>query len=352
MRRMGEAVMTQTRRSDTPGESGLSFPEGLTSAGLLDLYATMVLVRTLDERIWAMNRQGKAAIVASSQGHEGAQLAAVWALKQLAPSYTFFTYYRDLAVAIGLGMTPTEALLGYLAKDGEPMSGARQFPQHGAYPERHLVNISNVVGTNASQAVGWALAAKLRGEQTVVAVANGDGAASQGEVHEAMNFASVHKLPVIFIFENNKYAISVPLHRQMVVPHIAIRGAAYGMPAVTVDGTDVLASYEAIADAIGRAGRGDGPSLVEFDVERYLPHTSDDDDTLYRDPAEIEKARKRDPLKVLGELLSGASLLTSERAGELAEIAKATVNAATDAAEAAPFPDDGDVLRYVFEEEG
>ena len=154
----------------------------------------------------------------------------------------FFTYYRDLAVSIALGMTPAEAALGYLAKAGEPMSGARQFPQHGAYPELRLINISNVVGTNAAQGVGWALAARVRGESTVVAVANGEGATSQGEVHEAMNFASVLRLPVVFLIENNKYAISVPKHRQMAVPHVAARGAAYAMPAVTVDGTDVMAS--------------------------------------------------------------------------------------------------------------
>ena len=343
--------MTQTKGSDPLAQGGLSLPEGLASDDLLDIYATMVVVRTLDERVWAMNRQGKAAIVASCQGHEGAQLAAVWALRRHAPGFMFFTYYRDLAVSIALGMTPAEAALGYLAKAGEPMSGARQFPQHGAYPELRFINISNVVGTNAAQAVGWALAARVRGESTVVAVANGEGATSQGEVHEAMNFASVLRLPVVFLIENNKYAISVPKHRQMAVPHVAARGAAYAMPAVTVDGTDVMASYAAVAEAVGRAARGDGPSLVEFDVERYLPHTSDDDDTRYRDRAEIEQAKERDPLKRLRELLEGAGLLTAERIEQLRREAADTVDAATEAAEAAPFPDDDDVMRYVFEEE-
>jgi 2-oxoisovalerate dehydrogenase E1 component alpha subunit len=326
-----------------------SLPDGLTAEDLLDIYANMVLVRTLDERIWAMNRQGKAAIVASSQGHEAAQLASVWALRQHAKDHFCFTYYRDLAVTVSEGLTPTETLKGFLAKDGEPLSGARQFPQHGAMVDRRVINISNVVGTHVSHAVGWALAVKMRGENTVVAAYMGDGATSQGEVHEAMNFASVQKLPIVFIVENNKYAISVPLHRQMNITKISDRAIGYGMPGVTVDGTDVIDSYEACANAVRRAAAGDGPSLVELDVERYLPHTSDDDDTVYRDPAEIEEARKRDPLLKLKALLGGAGMLTDERDAELREAARAEVDAATDEAEAAPFPSDDDVFDHVYE---
>ena len=341
------APMTQA--NDTGATLGL--PEGLTGEDLLDIYATMVLVRTLDERVWAMNRQGKAAIVASCQGHEAAQLASIWALRRYAPDYFLFPYYRDLAVLTAQGLTPKESLLGFLAKDGEPLSGARQFPQHGAMPERRVINPSNVVGTHVPQAVGWALSVKLSGGPTVVATYMGDGAMSQGEVHEAMNFAAVQRLPIIFLVENNKYATSTPLHKQMAIAHIADRAAAYGMPGVTVDGTDVLASYRAIAEAAERAASGGGPSMVELDVERYLPHTSDDDDTLYRDPAEIEEARKRDPMKHLSELLLGVGLLDAARDAELRANAKAEVDAATEAAEAAPFPPDDDVLAHVYEEQ-
>ena len=310
----------------------------------------MVLIRTLDERIWAMNRQGKAAIVASSQGHEAAQLASVWALRHHSKDYFCFTYYRDLAVTVAQGLTPTETLLGFLAKEGEPMSGARQFPQHGAILDKKVINISNVVSTHIPHAVGWALAAKMRGDKTVVAAYMGDGATSQGEVHEAMNFASVLKLPVVFIVENNKYAISVPQHKQMNVKQISSRAAGYGMTGVTVDGTDVIASYEACAEAVERAARGKGPSLVELEVERYLPHTSDDDDSVYRAKAEIDEARKRDPLVKLKDLLASAGLMTDERDVELRESARREIDAATDAAEAAPFPSDRDVLEHVFEE--
>ena len=334
----------------TATERMQDLPDGLTGQDLLDIYATMVLVRTLDERVWAMNRQGKAAIVASCQGHEAAQLASVWALRAHAPDHFCFTYYRDLAVLTAQGLTPAETLLGFLAKAGEPLSGARGFPQHGAMPERRVINLSNVVGTHVPHAVGWALAAKMRGERTVVAAYFGDGASSQGEVHEAMNFAAVHKLPVLFLCENNGYAISVPLGQQMAVERVASRAAGYGMPGVTVDGTDVAAAYRATAEAARLAAAGGGPSLVEFEVERYLPHTSDDDDTLYRAREEIEQARARDPLPKLRRLLEAAGLLSEAREREVAEEAKREVDAATDAAEATPFPDDGDVLRHVYEE--
>lgn len=327
---------------------GLKLPEGMTSEDLLDLYATMVLVRALDERVWAMNRQGKAAIVASCQGHEAAQLGTVWALRRHTPDYFCFTYYRDLGVLTAQGLTPRESLLGFLAKDGEPMSGARQFPQHGALPGRGVINMSNVIGTHVPHAVGWALASKIRGEKTVVACYFGDGTTSQGEVHEAMNFAAIHKLPVLFLVENNKYAISVPQHKQMAIARVAERAPGYGMPGITVDGTDVLEVYRATAEAAKRAAAGAGPSLVEFDLERYLPHTSDDDDSVYRERAEIEEARKRDPLKRLRELLTTAGLLMPSRDEELHAVARREVNEATEYAEAAPFPSADDVLDHVY----
>ena len=324
--------------------------DSLTTEDLLDIYATMLLVRTLDERVWAMNRQGKAAIVASSQGHEAAQLATVWALRKNAPDFFCFTYYRDLAVTTALGLTAEDSLRGFLARDGEPLSGARQFPQHGAAPELKFINHSNVIGTHVPQAVGWALGTKMRGEDTVVACFFGDGTTSQGEVHEAMNFASIHKLPIVFFVENNKYAISVPLSRQMAIERFALRAGGYAIPGTTVDGTDVRASYQAASTAVQLAAMGGGPSVVEFDVERYLPHTSDDDDSVYRDREEIEEARKRDPLPKLHALLSGAGMLSDERDAAMKKRARDEVNVATDAAEAAPFPSDEDVFRHVTSE--
>ena len=331
--------MAQAKSKATPRKRALQLPDGLSADDLLELYATMVLVRALDERVWTMNRQGKAAIVASCQGHEAAQLGSVWALRRHAPDHFCFTYYRDLGVCVAQGLTAHDVMLGYLAKAGEPFSAGRQFPLHGADLPHNVINLSNVVGTHVPHAVGWALACKMRQLSTVVAVYFGDGATSQGDVHEAMNFASIHRLPVLFLCENNGYAISVPLEKQMAIREIAARAAAYGMPGVTVDGTDVLAAYRATAEAARRAAEGHGPSLVEYTVERYLPHTSDDDDSRYRPRQEVEAARLRDPLKRLRELLTEAGLLTEERDQECQQQARREVDAATEAAEAAPYPD-------------
>ena len=324
---------------------------GVDSLGpedLLDLYAVMVRVRTLDERVWILNRQGKAAIVASCQGHEAAQLGSVWALRKYASRHFCFTYYRDMGVCVAQGLTMREVMLGFLAKEGEPISRARQFPLHGADVERGFMNLSNVVGSHVPEAVGWALAAKLRREPTVVAVYFGDGAASQGDIHESMNFASVHNLPILFLVENNGYAISVPLHKQMAIDRVAERAAAYGMPGVTVDGTDVAAAYAATAEAVLRAAQGGGPSLVEFDVERYLPHTSDDDDSTYRPRKEVDEGKKRDPLAKLQERLLAEGVLTPEHDAQLREAARREVDEATDLAEAAPYPSAADVLDHLY----
>ncbi|MCE2457615.1 MAG: thiamine pyrophosphate-dependent dehydrogenase E1 component subunit alpha [Dehalococcoidia bacterium] len=326
---------------DTASPLGL-----LADEDLLEMYRQMVLVRTLDERIWMLNRQGKAAIVASSQGHEAGQIGSVRALQP--GNDQFYIYYRDLAVMLTLGMTPIEIMSGFLAKAGEPLSGARQFPTHGAYPELGLVNLSNVVGTQIPQAVGAALSIKMRGEDKVVITYFGDGASSVGDCHEAMNFAAVHKLPVIFFCENNKYAISVPLSKQMAVDSIASRAEGYGMPGIEVDGCDIVAVFEATSQAARRARSGQGPSLIEAHVERYLPHTSDDDDSRYRASAEIEEARKRDPLVVLSAQLREIGVLADDLDSEVRAEARRIVNGATDAVEAAPYPEVDDFGEHVY----
>ena len=308
----------------------------LSERDLLDMYRQMVLVRTLDERIWMLNRQGKAAIVASSQGHEAGQIGSVWALERGVDQ--FYIYYRDLAVMLTLGMTPVEIMSGFLAKEGEPLSGARQFPTHGAYPELGIVNLSNVVGTQIPQAVGVALAMKMRGDPGLVITYFGDGASSVGDCHEAMNFAAIHSLPVIFFCENNRYAISVPLSKQMAVDSIASRAEGYGMPGVEIDGCDIVAVYESTTQAALRARSGEGPTLIEAHVERYLPHTSDDDDTRYRPREELEEARKRDPLKILAAQLRESGFLTDETDDSFRSEARRVVNEATDIVEAAPYP--------------
>lgn len=313
---------------------------------LINIYRQMLLVRKLDERLWTLNRQGKAAIVPSSQGHEAAQLGSVWAMRK--DTDLFYIYYRDLAVLIAAGMSPKEIMKGFMAKDGEPMSSARQFPTHGAIPKLGIVNLSNVVATQLPQAVGAALASKMRGEETVVITYFGDGASSAGDTHEAMNFAGIHKIPVIFFCENNRYATSVPINRQMAVDHLSSRAAGYGMPGVTIDGCDVVQVYQTVSQSVERARNGLGPTLIEAMVERHLPHTSDDDDRRYRSATEISAAKKKDPLNRLREHLITEHILTKEIDAQYNKLAAEEIDEATDHVDIASYPSTDDFHRYVY----
>ena len=205
-----------------------------------------------------------------------------------------------------------------------------------------------MVGTQIPQAVGAALASKLRGDDAVTIVYFGDGASSVGDCHEAMNFAAIHRLAVIFFCENNGYAISVPLSAQMAVDSVASRAQGYGMPGVVVDGTDAAAVYEAATAAAARARSGGGPTLIEAMVERYLPHTSDDDDTLYRERGDIETARLRDPLVRLQGQLRAAGVLSDELDEEIRAAARREIDEATEEAETAPYPQTSSFYRDVY----
>ena len=333
--------MTET--SNKPDE----VPAQLSGDRLVELYRTMVLSRYLDERIWLLNRQGKAAIAASAQGHEAAQVAFIEATDPSKDHYV--TYYRDLTAMIALGSTPEEILRGFLAKEGEPMSAARQFPLHGAHPRVDMFNFSNVIASHMPQAAGVALSDKIRGLDAVTLVSFGDGAASQGDAHEAMNFAGVHKLPLVFFCENNRYAISVPLNKQMAVDSVASRAAGYGFSGVSVDGTSITDVYEVTKAAIDNARAGNGPTLVEVMVERLLPHTTDDDHTRYRSAEDIEQMSGRDPVRIASSLLLEKGLLTEAENEAIHAEAKKRVNSATDLVDSEPYPGAENILEHVTE---
>ena len=312
-------------------------PQGLSSDDLVDYYSKLVLVRTVDERIWALNRQGKVPIAASCQGHEAAQLGSLLAAQRDGNCF-LFPYYRDLALKMAAGLTPTQVMLSFMGKDGEPYSNARQFPLQGADLPNKIIQISNVVSAGLTQAVGYAMACTMLGDRTVVLVYFGDGGSSQGEAHEAMNFAGVHRLPIIFVCENNRYAISVPQRKQMNLEDVASRAAGYGFPGFVVDGLDFVQSYEATRQAITHA-REQGPVLLEMKLERLMPHTTDDDDRRYRPGDEVEEARKRDPVVTMARELVQQGILSQAQVEDIRERAMAAVDEATDAAEAASPPD-------------
>ncbi len=323
---------------------------GLTDEDVLGMYETMVLSRALDERMWVLQRAGKAAFVISGQGHEGAQVGAAWTLR---PGHDFLhPYYRDLAMCLVLGMTPREVMLSLLAKAEDPTSGGRQMPGHWGHAKLKIITGSSPVGTQIPQAAGLALASKIRGEDAVTLVSFGEGASSTGDFHEGLNFAGIHKLPVVFFCENNQYAISVSLDKQVAGQSVAGRAVAYGFPGVQVDGMDVLSVYQTVREAVDRARRGEGPTLVEALVYRFVPHSSDDRDTLYRTREEVEAWRQRDPINVLDRYLREISLLTDELEAQIQARVKAQVDDATDYAEAAPYPRVEDLMKHVYAERG
>jgi 2-oxoisovalerate dehydrogenase E1 component alpha subunit len=305
----------------------------------------MMLMRTFDERVLALNRQGKVPIAASSQGHEAAELGSLLAAKKCG-NYMLFPYYRDLALrTAGIGVNTS--MLSYMGKAGDVYSGGRQFPLQGACLEDRVICQSNVVAAGMTQAVGYALASRMQGDDTVVLSYFGDGASSQGECHEAMNFASIHKLPVVFICENNKYAISVPLHLQMAISNVAERAKTYGFPGHVVDGIDFLDCYGATKDAISHA-RTVGPVLLDMDVERIQPHTTDDDQRRYRSKEELDMSHKRDPVVILRDYLTNVHLLDDTRVEEIRVSVRAEVNEATDLGEASPYPDTSTFYDHLY----
>ena len=312
-------------------------PDGLTIDDLVQSFTRMILVRTMDERIWALNRQGKVPIAASCQGHEAAQLGSLLAAEKDGNCF-LFPYYRGLGLKMCAGLTPTQVMLSFMGKEGEPYSNGRQFPLQGADLAHNIIQISNVVAAGMTQAVGYALGCRMSGDDTVVLTYFGDGASSQGEAHEAMNFAAVHQLPVLFICENNRYAISVPQRYQMAIEDVATRAEGYGFRGLTIDGMDLVQCYEATDQAIKHA-RQQGPVLLEMKVERLMPHTTDDDDLRYRSRDELNDARKRDPVFTLAALLIDQGALTQERVDEIKDQARTAIDEATDTADAAGQPD-------------
>ncbi|MDQ7819767.1 MAG: thiamine pyrophosphate-dependent dehydrogenase E1 component subunit alpha [Armatimonadota bacterium] len=319
---------------------------GLSDQDVLDMYYYIALARALDERMWVLQRAGKAMFVISGPGHEGCQVGAMWPMDKQRD--WFVPFYRSIAACLVKGMSPTEILLGLLARAPDPSSGGRQMPGHYGHPRYKILSTSSPVGTQYPHAVGIAYAAKLRrtGEITMVAV--GDGGTSEGDWHEALNWAGVHRLPVIFVVENNFYAISVPFHKQVAGGSVAARAAGYGMPGVVADGSDVLECYRVAREAYERARRGEGPTLIEYRVQRLGSHSSDDQQERYRPKDEIEAARRQDPLVTFREYLEQVGVLTDERLRAIQERVRREVDEATDAAERAPLPEPESAARYVY----
>ncbi len=313
------------------------FGLGLTEDDLVDLYRKMLVSRRLDEKIWALNRQGRIPFVVSVSGHEATQVGIAAALD---PKRDWsLPYYRDIAFNIGLGVSAEDIFMGQFAKAADPSSGGRQMPNHWSEPDLNLFTHSSVIATQYPHAVGIAYELKRRGSDGVVYVSGGEGSTSEGDWHEAMNFAGIHKLPVIFVIQNNLYAISVPAAEE-VAGQVADRAKGYGMEGVVVDGNSVLAMYAASTEAVARARAGEGPTLIEAKTYRYYAHTSDDDDKLYRTREEVELWRRKDPIPQFRQYLVEQRALDAAAEERLEAEVTDLVSRAAATAESAPDPTD------------
>ena len=306
----------------------------------------MLLARRIDDTMWTLRRQGKGHFVVSAAGHEaiGAAVGLAVDTEQdfLAP------HYRDLTACLAWGLQPRDVMAHYFGRATDPCSGGRQPYAHWGSTQRHIISQEGPQPNVVSHGVGVAYANRALGSKAIVWIGFGDGGAQKGEVHEAMNFAAIHKLAVVFCVENNLYTQSVPLRLESSVPSLAVRAAGYGMPGVSVDGMDLLALYPVAREAVQRARAGEGPSLIEARAYRYMPNTSNDDDTRYRSRKEVEEWRARDPILGLRRRLAEQGVLTADGAEALEGEVQDEVAGAAAWAEAEPDAEPQHVLRHTW----
>jgi 2-oxoisovalerate dehydrogenase E1 component alpha subunit len=319
---------------------------GLADQDLLAMYRYMVSARQCDEAQFRLNRQGKAPFVVPVSGHEGCQVGSAWPFRK--GTDVIVPYYRDMTVCLVIGFTPRDVFLGVFGKRDDPSTGGRQMPAHWGSRRLNIVTHSSPIATQIPHAAGAAYAIKYRGEDAVVGCWFGEGATSEGDWHEALNFSGIHRLPIVFFCENNEYAISVPVTKQMAVKDVAMRAQGYGFEGVVADGNDVLACYAAAKAAVDKARTGGGPTLVEFKTYRFRPHTSDDDDRTYRSREEVEEHKRHDPLIEFAAYLKQHGLLSDEGVERIQEEIKAEVDRSVDEAWNAPDPEPESAVRNVF----
>lgn len=325
-----------------------SKPAALTSEQLLALLRNMLLQRAVDTRGFQLNRQGKIAIAMGSEGHEAVQAGTGMAFVR--GKDVLFPYYRNTGVVLACGFPLEDIFRSQFARATDRTKG-RQIINHVTDRARGIASISSIIAAQTTHAVGAAYALRYRGESDrAVLCTFGEGATSEGEWHEAMNFAAVHRVPMVFLCENNRWAISTPQSKQMAIENVAIRAAGYGMRGLTVDGFDPVAVYEAMSEARARALAGDGPTLVEAQCYRFLSHTTDDDDRTYRTREDVAAFRPFDPVPRFEQRLIAHGILSEEAAAGLRSEVTRTVNDCTDAIEHEPAPVAGDLYGNIYAE--
>lgn len=319
---------------------------GLNDEQVLEMYWHILLARRLDERMWILHRQHEVAFHVSGIGHEATQVGAAYAIRR-GHDYVL-PYYRDLCLSLSLGLSPRALMLALYGRRDDPMSGARQMPAHYSSRSLHIVSVSSPVATQIPQASGMGLAIQYQKTDEIVLTCFGEGSTAEGDFHEGLNWAGIFKLPVLFLCQNNQYAISVPVEREMPVKNVADRAYAYGMPGVIFDGNDFLEAYNAVHLGAERARRGEGPTLLEAKTYRPVPHSSDDDDRTYRSREEVEFWKGRDPVLLARNYCYENNLLTETKNDEYEQRAREIVDEANEFARNAPLPEPEEALQGVW----
>ncbi len=321
------------------------------SGMLIDAYKLMFESRALDEKMLIMLRQGRSYFHIGCMGHEAVQVACGMVMKSGVD--WLFPYYRDQALCMALGQTAYECLLAFLARADDPHGGGRQMPMHYGNSRINIPSSSSSTGTQFLQAVGCALAnkrlAKKNKSLAVTVVTTGEGTTSQGEFYEALSWAAREQAPLIFLVENNRYAISVEISEQRPGGVVAENFKSFhGLHVAKVDGCDFVASVATLKDAVERARNGEGPSLIEADVVRLLPHSSSDDDKKYRSKEDLARDKKRDPLQKLRTLLIENKVMSAAKLDQLEEEIRAQVENESERALAAAMPKREDASTHVW----
>lgn len=323
---------------------------GFQKKDLLSIYKKMVLARCLDEKMLIMLRQGKSFFLTACSGHEAAQVAAATCLQ---PGKDWaYCYYRDAAFFLVLGGTAKDILLSFLARKDDPDSGGRQFPYHFSSKELRIVSPSSATGMQYVQAVGTAISTKWEKTKEVVYVSSGEGATSQGDFHEALNWASREKLPVIFHIQDNEYAISVHKSQQ------TAEGSVYDMVGgykhlarFDVDGTNFFETHLAFQSAVERARKGKGPSVIVSQVVRLLPHSSSDDHRKYRSEEELNKSAQRDPILLFEKECLKEGIFSKKEFEKIGIEIKNQVDEDADWAEQQSHPEPETALLHLYSSE-
>jgi 2-oxoisovalerate dehydrogenase E1 component len=313
---------------------------------LKEWFRFMLLGRQIDYRFQVLNRQGRAPFIISCAGHEAAQIGVGWPLK---PKHDWLApYYRDVVLCMRMGMTALDLMLAVLAKPADPASGGKQTPGHFSDSRLNITSGGSPVAAQMVRGAGIAYALKMDGTDRVLLTCYGEGAGSEGDAHEAFNFAAIHKLPQVFVCQNNGFAISTPMRKEYAIDHVSQRAAGYGFPGVTVDGRDPVTCYQVSKEAVARARSGDGPTLIECLVDRLGAHSSEDDQRRYRTQEEIDQLAQNDCLERFKKRLLEEEILTSKDVVELEERVKDEVTKATADGMASPDSDGREATTSVY----